>query len=93
MVYFFLSRQSLTAGEEFEQVDFFLDSSDPTYNLIGTVNTWAWPFPEGRTVSRWRSVGCDETCLRVQLRTENVEWNEIPGQSSQQKPANRKSEL
>jgi hypothetical protein len=43
-------RPSNNAGLGMSDVEFFVDKSDASYDEIGTVTCWAWPFPEVKTV-------------------------------------------
>ena len=61
-------RRRLIAGEESRSVDFG--------ELIGCVNCWAWPFPEGYTVGRQLQISGDS---RVAMGTAPEIWNIIMG--------------
>lgn len=39
------------AGSQPRRVRFFLDESDPAFQVVGERDVWAWPFPEAATVA------------------------------------------
>jgi len=64
----------LRAGLDQKQVDFFFDEEDASKAKIGTVNTWLWPFPEGRTVAEQVEVAGGS---RVAMGTAPDIWNVV----------------
>eukprot|EP00960_Hanusia_phi_P017676 520673-Hanusia_phi.AAC.1 len=62
----------LRAGLDQKQVDFFFDEEDVSKRKIGTVNTWLWPFPEGRTVAEQVKIAGSS---RVAMGTAPEIWN------------------
>jgi len=70
-----LQRQR-NAGQDARNVEFFIDEDDESYKRVGTVSTWAWPFPEGATVAKSLGITGDS---RVAMGTAPDVWNVIMG--------------
>lgn len=66
----------MQAGGDERKVDFYLDTSDTSFKRIGRVSTWAWPFPEGRTVAEKLSISGRS---RVAMGTAPDVWNVVMG--------------
>eukprot|EP00798_Chlamydomonas_sp_ICE-L_P013411 gene13411-19262_t len=49
----------MVAGASIKRVKFYLDESDPAFELVGEREVWPWPFPEAATVSRHLKISGD----------------------------------
>ena len=66
----------MNAGGDERTVEFFLDSTDRSAELVGERAAWAWPFPEARTVARQLDIAGDSW---VGMGTAPAIWNDLLG--------------
>ena len=66
----------MNAGGDERTVEFFLDSTDRSAELVGERAAWAWPFPEARTVARQLDIAGDSW---VGMGTAPAIWNDVLG--------------